>query len=182
MFLLHYRKGQRLNWSSDLLLYWCHILVVILELALACLLKASFGNLTVPRRFFLLALHCSQRATQRKMKDHWWSILRGYLNIYSQLVNALPPMEKFFQWLFLVIYKSFLFMFVWDAHVAFVGFTLQTTMDGINSSFKTQPGHLLWEASLDFSELNKAYSPLCHIISYPCFPNCCNLDSPGNTF
>lgn len=73
-------------------------------------------------------------------------------------------------------------MFVWDAHVAFVGFTLQTTIDGINSSFKTQPGHLLWEASLDYSELNKAYSPLCHIIPYPCFPNCCNLDSPGNTF
>lgn len=43
-------------------------------------------------------------------------------------------------------------MFVWDAHVAFVGFTLQTTIDGINSSFKTQPGHLLWEASLDSSE------------------------------
>lgn len=51
-------------------------------------------------------------------------------------------------------------MFVWDSFMAFVGFKLQTSIERTHSSFKTQPGHLLWEVSFEFSGLKKAFSSL----------------------
>ena len=109
-----------------------------------------------PLRFFFFALYCSQRGGPRERPV---IIQFEEMFDYIQPVNSLPPMGIFFQRsLFLVTYKSFLFMFVWDARMAFVGFTLQTAAESIHSL--KQPGHLLWEDSHDFSELNKAYIAL----------------------
>lgn len=44
--------------------------------------------------------------------------------------------------------------------MAFVGFKLQTSIERTHSPFKTQPGHLLWEVSFEFSGLKKAFSSL----------------------